>query len=131
MINKNGTMTIKLNWKPATITKALLAVLSDRARDIVERRYGLTGTEGEGMTLEAIGDIYSITRERVRQIENFATDTIRKSEQYIKSKAVFDELEDCIMKHGGVVKEEILLDELAHDQMTRNQISFLLAIGEN
>src|SRR3989338_8656173 len=113
MINKNGTMTIKLNWKPATITKALLAALSDRARDIVERRYGLTGSDGEGMTLEAIGQIYGITRERVRQIENFATDTIRKSDQYAKANSALLDLEDLMIKRGGLVKEETFLSELS------------------
>ncbi|HEY4482655.1 MAG TPA: sigma factor-like helix-turn-helix DNA-binding protein [Candidatus Paceibacterota bacterium] len=131
MINKNGTMTIKLNWKPATITKALLAVLSDRARDIVERRYGLTGTEGEGMTLEAIGQIYGITRERVRQIENFATDTIRKSDNYAKAKSALLDLEDLMANRGGLVKEETFLNELSKDKTTQNHINFLLNIGDS
>jgi DNA-directed RNA polymerase sigma subunit (sigma70/sigma32) len=38
------------------------------------------------MTLEAIGKKYNITRERVRQIENHAVATIRKSKEYQKEK---------------------------------------------
>src|SRR3989344_3237005 len=100
MTNKSGNMNTKLSWKPSAVTKALLGVLSDRARDIVERRYGLTGTDGDGLTLEAIGQIYGITRERVRQIENFATDTIRKSDNYAKAKSALLDLEDLMANRG-------------------------------
>jgi len=124
-------MTVKLNWKPGTVTKGLLSVLSDRARDVVERRYGLSGTDGEGMTLEAIGQIYGITRERVRQIENFATDTIRKSDVYTKAKSAFEDLEDLMAKRGGLVKEETFLAELSKDKTTQNHINFLLNIGDS
>jgi hypothetical protein len=40
------------------------------------------------MTLEAIGKKYKITRERVRQIENYSIINIRKSKEYAKEKAV-------------------------------------------
>jgi len=126
-----SNMSKKLGFKPATVTKSLLSALSERARDVIERRYGLLAPGGEGMTLEAIGEIYSITRERVRQIENFAIDTIRKSDAYAKAKPAFDELEDYLVSHGGVAKEEIILNELGKDEATRNQISFLLALGDS
>src|SRR3989344_7778125 len=97
---------MKLSFKPKQATKSLLSVLKDRARDIVERRYGLFGDGKEQMTLEAIGQIYDITRERVRQIENISLETIRKSENYQKAQSIFEELEDLMTKHGGLVREE-------------------------
>lgn len=121
----------KLSFKPNQVTKALLSPLSDRARDVIERRFGLVGKSGEQMTLEAIGEIYGITRERVRQIENFAIDTIRKSEQYDKAKPIFDELVDFMTKHGGLVKEEAFLSELGRDQVSMNQINFSLTLGDS
>ena len=80
------------------------------------------------MTLEAIGQIYGITRERVRQIENFAVETIRKSDAYSKTKPIFDELEDDLVSHGGLAKEELVLNELGKDELARNQIAFLLSL---
>lgn len=46
----------------------LLSVLSPRERDIIECYYGLL-KEREAMTLEAIGEKYDLTKERIRQIK--------------------------------------------------------------
>jgi RNA polymerase primary sigma factor len=45
-----------------------LAALSSRERQVIEMRYGITGARP--LTLEEVGREFSITRERVRQIEN-------------------------------------------------------------
>ena len=45
----------------------LLRELNDREAKILAMRFGLDG--GPGLTLEAIGQIYNVTRERIRQIE--------------------------------------------------------------
>jgi RNA polymerase sigma factor (sigma-70 family) len=46
---------------------ATLAELHERERGVLELRYGLTGEEPR--TLEEIGELYGVTRERIRQIE--------------------------------------------------------------
>jgi RNA polymerase primary sigma factor len=48
--------------------RAVLETLSDREAGVISRRYGLT--DGEQWTLEEIGKIYGLTRERIRQIES-------------------------------------------------------------
>jgi len=45
----------------------VLGSLHDRERGVLELRYGLTG--GDPRTLEEIGALYGVTRERIRQIE--------------------------------------------------------------
>jgi DNA-binding CsgD family transcriptional regulator len=45
----------------------VLASLTERERRILEMRFGLN--DGDGRTLEEIGKIYNVTRERIRQIE--------------------------------------------------------------
>jgi DNA-directed RNA polymerase sigma subunit (sigma70/sigma32) len=53
---------------------ALLALLSDRERFVVSRRFGL---EGEARTLRDIACDLGVSAERVRQIEEQALDTLR------------------------------------------------------
>src|SRR3989338_9588392 len=110
----------KLGFRPNQAVKSLLATLPERTRDIIERRYGLVGKNSEPMTLEAIGQIYDITRERVRQIENFAIASIRKSDLYSKARPAFESLEDLMMNYGGVVREDILLADISNDLTTQN-----------
>jgi RNA polymerase primary sigma factor len=47
--------------------KHVLKILTDRERDIIERRFALSG--GEKETLEEVSERHGVTRERVRQIE--------------------------------------------------------------
>jgi RNA polymerase primary sigma factor len=52
-----------------------LAVLSDRERQVLELRYGLA--DGKDHTLEEVGQYFSVTRERIRQIESKALRKLR------------------------------------------------------
>jgi hypothetical protein len=124
----SDTKTIK--FKPKQVTKRLMAVLGDRARDVMTRRYGLD-ENGKKMTLEAIGKKYGITRERVRQIENHSIAVIRKSKDYAKEKASFDQLRDYINALGGIVAEEDLLAHVSKDKSLQNHIHFMLVVGED
>jgi hypothetical protein len=121
--------TTTISFKPKQIVKRLLASLPDRARDVILYRYGL-GADTRRMTLDGIGKKYSITRERVRQIENYALGMIRKSDEYKLEKAVFSEIEDLLHAFGGVVVEDDFLGHLTKDKSLQNHIHFLLVIGE-
>jgi len=52
------------------------AVLTPRERDIVVRHYGLE-KDAEPMTLEQIGQVFGVTKERIRQIERKAIQKLR------------------------------------------------------
>ncbi len=52
-----------------------LVLLRDKEREVILLRFGLEGQEP--MTLEEIGHIYSLTRERIRQIESSALGKLR------------------------------------------------------
>ncbi len=119
-----------ITFKPKQVTKALLSVLPERARDVLEKRYGLR-PDGEVYTLEAIGQSYGITRERVRQIENYGIAAVQKSEEYKKNYDLFIELQKLIDQlGGGVIAEHVLLDELSNDPIVRNHLYFLLVVGD-
>jgi RNA polymerase primary sigma factor len=69
------------------ILKESLKELSEREQKIIVLRYGLSGNTP--LTLEEIGKILGITRERVRQIQN-------KAITKMKSFTVIKELESVI-----------------------------------
>lgn len=120
-----------ISFKPKQVTAKLLTALPARARDVLEKRYGL-GKDGETHTLESIGQTYGITRERVRQIENYGINSIQKADVYEEFSAVFDELNEVIQSlGGGLVAEHVLLDEITIDANLRNHIYFLLIIGNS
>jgi len=117
-----------ISFKPKQVGKTLLASLPERAQDIMRRRYGLE--EGEGETLEAIGKRYGITRERVRQIEEFSLKTIRKSPAFGMTREVFAELEVALNEYGGIVHEREFLNHLDKNLAIQNNLHFLLVLGD-
>lgn len=64
---------------------ALLRDLKEREREIIIARYGLDGTEVK--TLEEVGRIHGLTRERIRQIE---AKTLKKLRNHVRSKKLID-----------------------------------------
>lgn len=120
---------VTITFKPKQTTKKLLKHLQDRAQQVVVNRFGLDET-GERMTLESIGNRYGITRERVRQIENFALNAIKKSDSYHEAEEIFAELKKIIQDLGGIVAEEELLPLLAPDRVTQNHIALYLTLGD-
>jgi RNA polymerase primary sigma factor len=61
----------------------VMGELSYREREIIKLRYGLA--DGYAYTLEEVGKIFSVTRERVRQIESKA---VRKLQQPFRSRTL-------------------------------------------
>lgn len=59
----------------------ILADLSDREQRILSMRFGLK--DGVTHTLQEVGEVFGVTRERIRQIEAKALEKIRKH-QYLK-----------------------------------------------
>lgn len=56
---------------------SLLDTLSDKEAEIIRMRYGIGG--GKPKTLKEIGNVYGLTKERIRQIEKRALDKLRES----------------------------------------------------
>lgn len=121
---------VAVTFKPKQTTKKLLKHLQERAQQVVINRFGLENN-GEQMTLEAIGQRYNITRERVRQIENFALNALKKSESFQEAEQIFSELKQVIHNLGGIVAEEDLLPMLASDRVTQNHIGLYLTLGDD
>ena len=123
-------MANTISFKPKQVTKRILSGLSPRAYEVIVNRFGLTD-EAERKTLEAIGQKYGITRERVRQIENATLNFIRKSESFKNEKVIFDELKKLMHSLGAIVSEQDFLNHVSKDKFTQNNIHFYLNLGED
>jgi len=55
--------------------QSVLGTLSEREAGVVSMRFGLT--DGQPKTLDEIGKVYGVTRERIRQIESKAMSKLR------------------------------------------------------
>ncbi len=108
---------------PLDAAKLLLATLpAKRMRDVVERRYGLKSRHRA--TLEAIGGLYKITRERVRQIERDAMSRLRR-EEHPAVAPLFVAMERVLGDHGGVMAAQHIFSSVAPDRMHAS-LQFLL-----
>lgn len=58
-----------------TAVRSLLTVLSDKERNIIELRFGMNNKKP--MSLKEIGEIYGLTKERIRQIEKRALEKLK------------------------------------------------------
>src|SRR3989339_1564996 len=97
-------------FNPTQTVEELLSLLSEREREILKMRHGLSGVEKK--TLEDIGKIYQITRERVRQIENSSLKKISKNFDQNLLKKIEDIANAILAEHGGMMSEENLIKEL-------------------
>ncbi len=60
--------------------RGALGELDDKEREIIELRFGLD-RDGEPRTLQEVGDVLGLTRERIRQIEARAKEKLRRSKR--------------------------------------------------
>lgn len=94
-----------------TIVNSLFSELLDREKDILSRRFGLKGDKAE--TLEKIGSLHKLTRERVRQIEAASIKKIKKLENLENDVAVLKgTVQNLLSEHGGLIRRDYLLDIL-------------------
>ncbi|USN95002.1 MAG: hypothetical protein H6791_01055 [Candidatus Nomurabacteria bacterium] len=117
-----------ISFKPKQVTKKIISPLKNRSYDVIVARYGLE--DGDRRTLESIGQKYGITRERVRQIENAAINSIRKSGEMKEFDGIFEELHRIVKDMGLVVAEEDLLNHISKDPVVQNHIHFYLVLED-
>lgn len=122
--------TVSLSFDTQALVKRLLLDVPERAREVLTYRFGL-GTSAVRETLEAIGERWGITRERVRQIEAAGIEAVRAGKAFEDAEKELEELAETIRNLGGVVHEEELLTRLAKDEKSKNRIRFLLVAGSS
>lgn len=103
----------------------LIKDLPDRQREVIVRRFGL---RGQRETLESVGKDMGITRERVRQIESDALESLKGRSSLPVCRQVSHYFADYLEKNSGLKKEDLLLKELGGEKL-RNHVFFLMTLA--
>ncbi|MBU0670842.1 hypothetical protein KKF29_01640, partial [Patescibacteria group bacterium] len=119
----------KQEFSPQEIISQLLRKLTSKEADVLKRRFGLN--ENEKQTLEAIGNHYSVTRERIRQIENLSIKKIKQSSEFDAIvKNAEHVVSNILNQNGGVVEQEFLMAEIfptGYSEGNERAVLFIIA----
>ncbi len=112
------------------VEEALNSLPKERFKNIVKRRFGLEN--GNRETLQAIGQNYGITRERVRQIESDALKILTKRQNLSIFKPIFEYLDKLFEEYDYLVGEQRLLDSITNTEEShpaRSAVIMVLTLG--
>lgn len=98
--------------------QGFLASLEGREREVVRARYGLDGADP--MTLQAIGNRYHVTRERIRQIEAGALLKLEEHRGHPYVKLLAETAARRLKEVGGIEREDTFLPALRRATSDRN-----------
>lgn len=113
-----------INYQKAT--QNLLKNLPERPKEVIARRYGVLS--GKEETLQEIGDDKGITRERVRQIEEWGFNLLKKSPEFEGLDPIFSNLGDYLDFFGGLKKEDVFFYSLAPESQ-HSALSLILELS--
>ncbi|EKD47629.1 MAG: RNA polymerase sigma factor [uncultured bacterium] len=91
----------------SALVENLLIVLNEKEKHIIERRFALH--QKKKQTLEEIGQKFSVTRERIRQIEKNALKKLTRNAQNTNIRILNEYAKAVIEKHAGIMTEDKLL----------------------
>jgi len=95
------------------IIEELFMVLTGKEREVITKRFSLDNEPRQ--TLEKIGQHFSVTRERIRQIEKIAIGKLKRTVNNTKLKTINDLSLEILNKNGGVMKESLLISEILNN----------------
>lgn len=117
------------NFNPSGFISEYLEKLKPREKQIITLRYGLEN--GLPETLDNIGKVVNLTRERVRQIEKETLKRLSGAALPPALSQAADLIFQIIEEHGNILREDLLLEEvLPHDNtpVSRSRVLFLLEL---
>ncbi len=117
-----------------SIVDNLLLLLSPKEKTVITKRFNLG--VGRKHTLEEIGQEFSVTRERVRQIEKNALTKMRRNVFNTSLKNLHEYAARFVQDKGGLAREDILhggICEVLPKELTvdENNLHFSLVLHEN
>lgn len=98
----------KLNL--SEIIEDIFLILTNKEKDVIVQRFSLDNKPRK--TLESIGQMFSVTRERVRQIEKIALNKLRRTVSTTRLNSVNEVANKVIEENGGVIIEKKLVSAI-------------------
>jgi len=95
----------KLNLKE--ILDEIFLVLTPKEKDVITKRFSLDNKPKQ--TLEQIGRHFSVTRERIRQIEKIAIGKLKRTVKNTRLNVIRELSSEILKENGGVMLEEKLV----------------------
>lgn len=94
------------------VTEDIFLVLTEKEQEIITCRFSLHNKGVE--TLESIGQRFSVTRERVRQIQESALKKLRRTLDNTQLQLVVEIAKEIMEKNGGGMSEELLISSVVN-----------------
>lgn len=131
-MNTTDPTSIQLNL--SEIIEEMFLVLTNKEKDVIVQRFSLNNRPRR--TLESIGQQFSVTRERIRQIEKIALGKLRRTVQTTRLNNVNDLATKIIKEFGGVLLEISLISKIltrikSDDAVDASIIKLALSINQN
>lgn len=98
----------------------MFLVLTDKEKDVIVKRFSLNNKPRQ--TLDKIGKHYSVTRERIRQIENIALSKLRRTVGNTKLRLINRLARDLVAREGGMMLESEIINEILQNIYTNSQV---------
>ncbi|MEK7523518.1 MAG: sigma factor-like helix-turn-helix DNA-binding protein [Patescibacteria group bacterium] len=114
----NQDQTSKINL--AKILEDIFLVLTPKEKEVIIKRFSLNNEPRQ--TLEKIGQQFSVTRERIRQIEKIALGKLRRTLENTKLSEVSRIAKELLQAHGGLCVEDELVSEILQRLSTDAEI---------
>lgn len=109
------------------VSENILGVLRHkRMQEVLRKRFGL---KGKYYTLEAIGQVYGVTRERVRQIEEHALKNLAASRIADFVNPVAEAVYNHLSAHGDIAEEQKFFSSVA-DAKLHPHLQFILTLSK-
>ncbi|MBD3330617.1 hypothetical protein GF354_03755 [Candidatus Peregrinibacteria bacterium] len=108
------------NMDLSEVVEEIFMVLTNKEKDVITQRFSLDNKPKR--TLESIGQKFSVTRERIRQIEKIALNKLRRTAQTTRLKQVNDIADQIILENGGVLIEKTLVAKILNSINSSNAV---------
>jgi hypothetical protein len=113
-----STTSTKLNL--SEIIEDIFLILTNKEKDVIVQRFSLDNKPRR--TLESIGQQFSVTRERVRQIEKIALNKLRRTVSTTRLNSINDIANKVIEENGGVIVEKKLVSAILNSIGSGNDV---------
>lgn len=116
------------------LVENLLLLLSDKEKIVIQKRFSLGNVKK--YTLEEIGREFSVTRERIRQIEKNALVKMKRNVFNTALRHLHDYVGNVMREHGGLIKEDEIHNYLKETlaggmEVDRGSMQLALALHED